>query len=173
MVKNNVTTKADLLMGRFKILGTMHYLQNYGLPQNPELEECGVYAVVIPPDYQVSFFSPEELDTRRVVNPWQIEKLREKWVEGAEVVYFGMTGRKKPRSLKKRLTAMIKHSKGRTSNKGPHKGGEILWQLRGYGSFEVLYLPTDKPPRPRQIEKELISRFYRSTRKKPFANRQF
>jgi hypothetical protein len=35
-----------------------------------------------------------------------------------------------------------KHCRGKTSQKGPHKGGEILWQLKDYKTFELLVLPT-------------------------------
>ncbi len=85
-----------------------------------------------------------------------------------EVLYFGLAGKKNHVSLRKRIQQLIRHS----VIAGPHHGGEILWQLRGYKNFEVYYYPTGNPPEPRRIEEKLISDFESYTGKLPFANRQ-
>lgn len=60
---------------------------------------------------------------------------------------------------------------GRTSRNGPHKGGEILWQLEGFEEFEVGYLPTGGPPARRGLEKALLRAFREAAGNLPFANR--
>jgi hypothetical protein len=44
---------------------------------------------------------------------------------------------------------------------GPHRGGEIIWQLSGYGRFELLALQTENPPAPRQMESRLLEAFFK------------
>ena len=67
----------------------------------------------------------------------------------------------------------LNHGNGKTTDRGPHKGGEILWQLKGYEKFKVWVLPTTGPPVPRINEENLLKRFYDLIGKLPFANRQF
>ena len=107
-----------------------------------------------------------------MINPWEVERLEAKWVDDVEIVYYGLAGRKKPRSLKERLRDLLNHGNGKLTANGPHRGGEILWQLNGYKEFSLWVLPTDNPPVPRNLEKTIIERFQSITGKLPFANRQ-
>jgi hypothetical protein len=56
--------------------------------------------------------------------------------------FLGAAGVGSKRTLKDQLMDLRKHCRGKTSQKGPHKGGEILWQLKDYKTFELLVLPT-------------------------------
>jgi len=73
--------------------------------------------------------------------PWSLEKLKKKWVPGVEVLYVGKasgSGAEK-HTLRKRLTELIRHSMGKTTEHGPYKGGELLWQLRGYNTSRLVF----------------------------------
>ena len=155
-------------------LGSIRILQKNGLPKIDELNSCGIYAITKSDDYQPIYYSVAEAKINgNVINPWSIERLSEKWVETSDILYYGLAGANMSRSLKSRLTDLINHSKGIVSDRGPHKGGEIIWQLKEYENFEVCILQTGKPPEPRIIEANLLKQFYLITGKLPFANRKF
>ena len=144
-----------------------------GLPSDPSLNQCGVYLVcdlsgsvpaLIPPD--------KARESGNVGKPWPVSRLKEKWVVGAEVLYIGLAGARSSRSLRERLRDLIRHASGDTTDHGPHRGGEILWQLRGYEQLLVCWRPTETPPAPRRLERSLIASFENSLGALPFANRQ-
>ena len=163
-----------LLKNGFEKVGTLSKLLNDGLPSNEKLNSCGIYAISIPLDYIPEYYSPDEVKIRgNVIKPWTIEKLRNKWVENSDLVYYGLAGKKSFRSLNERLGDLLRHGIGRISTSGPHKGGEILWQLKNYETFELWILPTGEPPEPRNYEELVLRTFYNVKQKLPFANRQF
>ena len=166
---SKVLMKSDLVAQGFNGFTTIRELQR-NIPQSEELRQRGVYAVVCLPTYTPSFIGPDKARrNHNVITPWSLEKLEEKWVFGVEVLYFGKAGTDiKQRTLRKRLSELIRHSQGKTTKQGPHKGGELLWQLRGYKDFEAGYLPTDEPEKE---ENRLIGLFLSKTGKLPFANR--
>ncbi len=168
------SNKDFLTKNKFEKLGTLSQLLKNGLPNNEKLNLCGIYAISIPSDYLPEYYSPEEIKIRgNVINPWTIEKLKNKWVSGSDLVYYGLAGKISFRSLNDRLNDLLRHGNGKISSSGPHKGGEILWQLKNYGTFEVWILPTNEPPEPRNYEKLILRTFHENTNKLPFANRQF
>ena len=162
-------TKSDLIAQGFSGFTTICELQR-NIPRSEELSQRGVYAVVCSPTYRPSFIGPDKVRrNRNVIMPWSMEKLKKKWVPGVEVLYLGKAGSgAKKHTLRKRLTELIRHSMGKTTKHGPHKGGELLWQLRGYNDFEVGFLSTDQPEKE---EGRLIGLFLSNTGKMPFANR--
>lgn len=164
-------TKIDFLRAKgFKSIGRIGHLFESGLPALEELNFCGVYAVAIPGDYQADFISPDIARKKgNVIKPWSLEELREKWVESVDIVYYGLSFR----PLKKRLRNLIRHGSGYATDRGPHKGGEILWQLVGYEGFGVWIYPTDPPPAPRDSERELLKSFCYQSGNLPFANCRF
>ncbi len=168
-------TKIGFLRAKgFVFIGSIGQLFGYGLPKLKELEFCGIYAITIAEDYQARFISPDVASERgNVIRPWSLEELREKWVKSVDIVYYGLAGCRSFSPLKKRLRSLIRHGSGHTTDRGPHKGGEILWQLVGYEGFGVWIYPTDPPPAPRDSERELLKSFYCQSGKLPFANRQF
>jgi len=99
----------------------------------------GVYAVFAPRDWTPEF-TTEGL--RNVISPWPKQQLRAKWVEQVELVYIGCAGATQTsRSLYFRLDDLLKHGAGEISDRGPHKGGERIWQCRGWESFTLAWGP--------------------------------
>lgn len=149
---------------RVRDLQSEKYLHDH--LQLEDLNQRGIYAVVCSETYQPSFIGKEEaLRNGNVENPYPEEKLKERWVQKVEVLYFAITGTSsKSRTLKERIAELIRHSQGKKKN---HRGGEILWQLRGYEDFEVGYKSNDNPIKE---ESMLIHEFIKKTGKQPFAN---
>lgn len=163
-----------LIKNKFENLGNFSQLLTKGLPENDNLKYCGIYAISIPIDYNPIFISPENAVTQgNIIRPWTIEKLQNKWVSNSDVVYYGLAGKSSFRSLRKRLFDLFKHGNGNISDRGPHKGGEIIWQLEDYFSFSLWIMPTNGPPEPREMEKNILKTFCNIIGKLPFANRQF
>ncbi len=163
-----------LTKNKFEKIGTLSVLLEKGLPNNEKLNFCGIYAISIPNDYSPKYYSPEEVKIRgNVIKPWTIRKLKSKWVSNSDLVYYGLAGKKSFRSLNERLNDLLRHGNSKISSSGPHKGGEILWQLKNYESFEIWILPTNEPPEPRNYEEWILKTFHKKMNKLPFANRQF
>lgn len=154
-------------------VGTLRELAESGLPQHEWLESCGVYALVLPTLYEARFVNREAaLKAGNVLRPWSLARLESKWVEGTRIAYIGIAGSRSPRPLRKRLTDLLNHRAGRTSDNGPHKGGEILWQLVETDSILLRAMATPGPPSPRDVERQLLSAFVQMYGVLPFANRQ-
>jgi hypothetical protein len=167
------TSADNLAKLGFRSLGNLGQLLRNGVASDSSLQKCGIYAIIVPADYSPSFVAPETAMARmNVINPWSIDRLEQKWIDGVRTVYIGLVGAKEPRELKERITDLLKHGRGKTTDRGPHKGGEILWQLEGYERFELWILPTEDPPIPRNTERALIKSFEDATGRLPFANRQ-
>ncbi len=166
---SDAVIKSDLEALGFTGFTTIRELRK-NLPKSGELNQRGIYAVVCSPTYKPTFIDPDKArENCNVIIPWSLEKLQKKWVSGVEVLYFGKAGTDiNHQSLRKRITELIRHSQGKTTKQGPHKGGELLWQLKGYEGFEVGLYPTDEPDKE---ENRLINLFITKTGKIPFANR--
>lgn len=89
--------------------------------------------------------------------------LKEKWVEGTEIIYIGKAGT----SLRKRLRTYMRFGIGLPA---PHKGGRYIWQLADSKDLLVCWkvLPDDIDPE--SIEKMMIEKFVEMHGKFPFAN---
>jgi hypothetical protein len=171
---DEVHKKDFLTKSGFKKIGTIQELQKNNFPRIHELDSPGIYVITKTPDYQPDYFTPEECKIKgNVINPWLIQRLVDKWLDEVDILYYGLAGANSPRSLKSRLTDLINHSKGLISDRGPHKGGEIIWQLKGFENFEIWILPTGNPPEPRNMEEKLLKQFFQITGQLPFANRKF
>lgn len=96
-----------------------------------------------------------------------VEELNTHWVNDTAVVYIGKAGKEGSRAT---LHSRLKHylSFGR-SNKSPHWGGRLIWQLDKANELLVCWkeLPFDDP---RVVEKTLIKAFKEQYGKRPFAN---
>jgi len=167
-MKTNPSFKVGLESMGFKALGTVGELQQTGILKDT-LQSPGVYAITCSKGFEHSFIPLEETRTlNNVIHPWTHEKLEAKWVDGVETLYFGKA---QEQSLNRRLSQLLRHSLGLTTKKGPHNGGEIIWQLKGYESFHILYLPAETPVQAAKIENDLISEFRIINGKLPFGNR--
>ncbi len=91
-----------------------------------------------------------------------ITELSDNWVEGASVVYIGMT----TTTLHERLSAYMKFGEGR---KIGHKGGRYIWQLEDHEELIVCWKEMSEGS-PREYEKKLICDFRGRYGKSPFAN---
>lgn len=153
----------------FKNIGMIQQLLKQGLPSIPELNSCGVYAISIPNKYTVKYLLPEMVSEKKnVVNPWSKEDLEDKWVDNAEIICYAFTNR----ILMKRLKELLKHGLGKTTDKGPHRGEEIMWQLQDYEQFSIWILPTWNASEPRDRKNYFLKEFRKVTGKFPFANRR-
>ncbi len=148
-------------------------LLEWGLPVSKSLDQCGIYVILTPAGYHPQFRTPEAARAGgNVIAPWPVSRLEGKWVPDAEVVYIGCAGTRSPRTLRTRIRDLVRHSAGKTTDRGPHQGGEIVWQLDGYEDFVIAWVPTDGPPEPRSLEAGLIAAFEAARGQLPFANRQ-
>ena len=158
---------------KFWDLGTIGELIKYGLPSDNRLNNCGIYKLTIPADYVPRFIpSDEAREKGNVISPWDLASLESKWVSKTDTVYIGLAGDGSPRSLRKRLDELLKHAQGQTTDRGPHTGGEIVWQLHGYDQFHLWAAQTDGPPVPREAEKLFLKKFVEAHGSLPFANRR-
>lgn len=171
IIKGNPLNLEFLKQNGFANIGTIGQLSQQGLPALNELNKCGLYAITLSKDYKPDFIDSETA-LFNVIRPWSREQLRAKWVEGTVVIYYGLAGNQKPRSLRKRLNDLLRHANGKLSSNGPHKGGEIVWQLKGYHDFELWIKSTTNPPTPRTLEHEILSLFVNLSGKLPFGNRK-
>jgi len=163
----------DIRALSFQSIGTLGKIMDSGLPELSILKRCGIYAITTPESYEPEFIPPDAAkECGNVIKPYPLPKLADKWVEGEDVVYIGLAGKHSRRTIRQRLRQLIRHGQGHTTDRGPHKGGEILWQLEGFESFTLWVMPTGDPPEPRETEKRLLLSFERQTGKLPFANRQ-
>lgn len=119
-----VTTNAGLVLRGFRGSATVQDLVDKGVPPDPGLRHCGVYAVVAPPGYEPTFVPPEAARERgNVLCPWPVDRLRSKWVPSTETVYIGVAGIRTLRTLTDRLRELARHASGRIGPNGPDKGG--------------------------------------------------
>ena len=79
-----------------------------------------------------------------------VSRLQERWVEGAEVLYFG-----KGDNLKGRIDQLCDFAAG---NPVGHWGGRLLWQVDDSKGFVVAWLPTPDED-PFAAERELMLEF--------------
>jgi hypothetical protein len=171
--KQQASASSSLQELNFWHLGTIGDLMQRGLPNDSRLNHCGVYKLAVSSGYLSRFIPPDEARAaKNVINPWDVERLKSKWVLNTDIVYIGLAGRHTPRSLRKRLNDLLNHASGRTTDRGPHKGGEIVWQLRDHQQFHVWAAQTADPPIPRELEKALLQEFANAHGTLPFANRQ-
>lgn len=159
-----------LLNHKFQLGGEISGLVHH-LPRSP-----GVYLIVCK-----SFSSTEIPDFvekgtggfHKGKNPnVAVEKLRNKWVLGTNVLYIGKAGGTTA-TLASRLNAYFRFGQGASCS---HWGGRYIWQLPIPGKLLVywLTLKCDSPAQardwPRQVEKELLRRFESEFGRLPFAN---
>ena len=172
-VAEDVGKAAYLGAAGFQCVGCVASLLEAGLPPGQGLDSCGVYAVTTPPYYVPEYIGPEPaLAEGNVLAPWPVGRLARKWVPDAEVVYYGLAGRDRPRSLRRRLMDLLRHAQGDTTGNGPHKGGEIIWQLTGWRQFSVWAYATPGPAVPRLTEMALLQAFCATYGRPPYGNRQ-
>jgi hypothetical protein len=173
LVDIDIRTRQNLLKLGFLSLGCWGNILDRGLPIEPILKNQGVYTILRNNPRNPVFYKPVEVQRRgNVIKPLSICSLQTRWVTGVPVLYFGAAGLRSNRTLRQRLNDMRRHCLGETTKNGPHRGGEILWQVQGYKKFELMIMRTDEYPLPRAWECALNNRFLVLCGKLPFANCQ-
>jgi|SRR5579863_3880025 hypothetical protein len=132
-----------------------------GVPKQP-----GVY-LVLRPDAGPPNFLPEGTGGHLKGKDPNVEVgcLKNKWVEGAIVLYIGKTG-PKTATLRSRLRQYMQF--GQRKRVG-HWGGRYIWQLRNSSDLLVCWKAIENLP-PRNAERALIAQFRQAYDKPPFAN---
>lgn len=122
----------------------------------------GIYIIVRPESFQDVCFEERSAAGRyKGKNPTvTIEKLKNKWVDGADVLYIG----KSETSVQKR---MQQHRDFWYGEAVPAWGGRIIAQLQNFGNLEVWYFPCDIP---KNMEHTLLKEFEAKYKQLPFAN---
>jgi len=92
-----------------------------------------------------------------------ISVLKEKWVEGTEIMYIGKAGT----SLRKRLRAYMRFGDGIDA---PHKGGRYIWQLADSRELRVCWKALPAAVNSEMVEMLMIGKFLDKYGKLPFAN---
>jgi len=153
----------------FELLGpAVAEPQRFLTKHETDFRHCGVYVIFAPRSWEPRWLTQ---DLTNVIRQWAAAKLRERWVEGVELVYVGCAGRTaSSRTLHKRIKDLLRHGAGRTTDRGPHKGGERLWQCRGWQQFRVAWKVTGGYPEPHCFEVAIGCRFAELAGKLPFAN---
>lgn len=101
----------------------------------------GVYVVLRNSAAAPEFLQPSPAGRHKGKDPTVDEgRLRDAWVDGAEVLKVGKAG-----SLHERLTAYRRFGAGRNSG---HYGGRYIWQLADHDTLQVAWrLTGDEVPR--------------------------
>ena len=128
----------------------------------------GIYIVVRTSRSRAQFNPSSKAGRFKGRDPtYPVEKLKEKWIPGATVVYIGKAGPAASRSLRKRIRELVQFGSGKPV---AHWGGRALWQLEGIWDAQIAWQATASDPRnsERQMIKEFVLRFGRL----PYANFQ-
>ena len=124
-------------------------------------EEPGIYIVRSPKGFKPEFVFPGTGGWFKGRDPnVPEEKLRSRWVEGADTLYIGKTDR----SLRKRVKALLAFGEGKRVAKW---GGRYLWQIK---QSKELFLEWYVCKSPRREEKRLLDDFKARFKRLPFAN---
>lgn len=96
---------------------------------------------------------------------YPLDVLQRKWVPGAEIIYVGKAGPGSRRTLRRRISELVRFGSGEGIG---HRGGRAMWQLEGIWSAQVAWKVTGSDPR--AAERSLLAEFQRRVAKLPFAN---
>jgi hypothetical protein len=151
-----VKFKKDLMDKGFQGFQSIRELRGNNFSNVPE--RAGVYAAIrINTDEPVEILDRCQGGRFKGKSPTQpVSKLREHWVDGAEVLYIGKVGgptNRPDRTLKARISEFICFGDGVPCG---HWGGRSIWQLRGSDEFLIAWLEAENP---RALEKKLIMEF--------------
>lgn len=121
----------------------------------------GVYFVLANKDFPPDFLKEGTGGRFKGKNPnVDIERLRDKWVIGAEVLYIGQS-----RNLRQRIKQYISFGFGKPVS---HMGGRYIWQLRD--AMAGLGVCWEEDGNSRAREREEVAKFEDRYGRLPFAN---
>ena len=132
----------------------------------------GVYAVIADTSPEpVKILSHSPAGWFKGKDPTQpVADLRDRWVEGVEILYIGKAGgggSRPDRTLRARIAELLSFGTGALS---AHWGGRSVWQLEGSENLLVAWVEATDPV---SLERSLIRDFKdQNNGQRPFANRQ-
>ena len=151
----------------FRTIGDLRATGFSGIPSAP-----GVYAVVRERSPEpVKILSRSPAGWFKGKDPTQpVAALKDRWVEGAEILYIGKAGgegNRPDRTLRARVGELLSFGAGVPC---AHWGGRSVWQLEGSGSLLIAWCEDNDPA---SLERSLIGEFKNQNNgRRPFANRQ-
>ena len=131
-------------------------------------KEKGVYLVLYTKKEHPSFMETGTGGYFKGKNPnVAIEDIKQKWVNGAIVVYIGKAGGLNSKAtLLSRIKQYLAFGQGQDIG---HYGGRYIWQMKDSDNLLICWkVLADEEPR--EAESELISDFITRYNKMPFAN---
>ena len=147
----------------FFTVGRLHAEGCMGLPN-----EAGVYALIRESSDPPEFLAKSAGPIYRAQDPTRpIDELEQRWVPGAQVLYFGRARGPGVRSLlRQRVKRYLRFGHGRVVG---HWGGRFVWQLRDHAGLRVAWKSTGTND-PAPVEAMLQARFRTHYGVLPFAN---
>ena len=128
--------------------------------------ECGVYVVVQSEKSAPAFLASGEAGWFQGRDPsYPIDVLQRKWVPGAGILYVGKAGPASGRTLRKRISELVRFGSGEPVS---HRGGRALWQLTEIWDARIAWKVTAGDPL--DAERALLAKFERDFGRLPFAN---
>jgi hypothetical protein len=134
-----------------------------GLPLVPDVQ--GVYAVLRVGKGTPRFLRSDPSGHFKGQNPTVApSESQRRWVSKIEVLYIGKAAGK--RGLRLPVRDLLRFASGKPVG---HWRGRLLWQVSGWKSFLVAWLPTPRQD-PRVVERQLLANFQSTHGRLPFAN---
>jgi len=150
-------------MARFTNAGTVADLYVNRCADIPQV--AGVYVVVRPAGLEASLDARSSGGRYKERDPsYSEDVVAANWVDGACVLYVGMTASKK--GLRDRVRKLTDFGQGKAV---PHRGGRLLWHLTSATGLEVWWSECDRSLA-QSAESELIDAFRSVHGVRPFAN---
>ena len=163
-------SRRDLEAKGFKGFCTVNDLRTNGLSGIPSVS--GVYAVVRERSPEpMEFLSCSPAGWFKGKDPTlPVAALKDRWVEGAEILYIGKAGgggSRPDRTLRARIAELLSFGAGVPC---AHWGGRSVWQIEGSENLLVAWVEATDPV---SLERSLIRDFKdQNNGQRPFANRQ-
>lgn len=149
----------------FRAVGQLHADGCHEVPN-----ERGVYVVIRESLDPPAFMVRSTAAVYRGEDPSRpIEELTERWVPGAQILFYGAASGPGVRSLlKQRVKRFLRFGHGKVVG---HWNARFVWQLRDHAALRVAWKVTGDED-PRQVEERLLARFREAYGELPFANRE-
>ena len=157
------TVLRDMGFDGFRPVAHLHHTSCLEVPV-----ERGVYVVVRNSERSPEFLERSAAGWFRQQDPSvAIDALKDKWVEGAYVLYIGRARGPGVRSLlRQRVKRYIRFGMGKAV---AHAGGRFIWQLRDQMALRIAWLPAPDED-PTSTEATMLNMFFLLHGKLPFAN---
>ena len=128
--------------------------------------KAGVYIVVRLDRSRPKFRSQSAAGRFKGLEPsYPVARLKDKWVADAKIMYIGKAGPAPKRSLRKRISELVRFGSGEPVG---HRGGRALWQLEGIWDAQVAWKAVRSDPSGE--ESKLIAQFEQRFGRLPYAN---